>query len=459
MADWNREKRSLGHEAQVTGFRGPDARQTTFGQNYEAFLTTAIQSDLTISEAIMYAPMRQRNEMLDRMVREGQIDKDVVDTFRYTDTADPWTGEARTTRIDYGQLSEYVRENGIADVESDEEIDSQIREEIHFFQQQAQEISSRSGTMGTIGGFVGGLHAGVLDPVNILATLAIPGVGHGATVWRTAGRQAAAGAAGNLVAEAAIQPAIMQFKNDVGLEYTWSDALTNASLSAILGATIGGATGAAGKWHADASKRSADARRAGDLDSAEGNAAIAEGAQQLEVELRNAPDTTIDPATHDRNVVDRARDVDQRTPEAPEPVTVVDPEEFTQQFQVEPDSPTQASAATEVEIVRKKDGTPFKTEASAKAQAKRSGLEGYEPTQTENGWVLARRAEEEPTVRVDEPETPAARTQESEEPRINEDPEVLAFVDEDGRTFKQVLDASDELQGKMAVAMTCFKGN
>jgi hypothetical protein len=301
---WNREKRSLMHNASVEGFTGPDATRSTFSDTYPAFLTKTINSELSISRHIMGAPKRDRNSEVFRMIRDGEIPESVVQNFLDE------SGSLSSVFNNTDALADYLIESGYVDSQTTAEIDESIKEEIHFYEGLAADALSRASASGYLGMFAGGMHAGMLDPVNVAVSLAIPAAGPASTLWGTAAKHAGIGAAAGLGAEALIQPVIMGYKKEVGLEYTFSDALTNASLSAIMGGTISGASGALGHAVTDSLNNARIARQRGDIDAAEGWEAAYQIARQMDIESRNAPEPDVAPIDFDRAVVQAGEVID-----------------------------------------------------------------------------------------------------------------------------------------------------
>lgn len=118
----------------------------------------------------------------------------------------------------------------------------------------AQVITSRAGTMGTVGQFVGGMGGSVasLDPENAVG--AGFGTAAGKTVARTVIKRSMEGAAVNAAASAVALPGQIADAQRLGQEFTSEDALHQIGEGAAIGAVFGGAhviipkvAGAAGK--------------------------------------------------------------------------------------------------------------------------------------------------------------------------------------------------------------------
>lgn len=95
-------------------------------------------------------------------------------------------------------------------------------------QNKANQVASRSTTLGMVGGFVGAMGSAVTDPVNI-ATMFI-GAGAASTATKAILTEVAIGAA----AEAVIQPKVMAWAQETGQEYGYDDFLTNVALGGVL---------------------------------------------------------------------------------------------------------------------------------------------------------------------------------------------------------------------------------
>ena len=222
--------------AQSNGFTGADARETGFAQNFGNAAAAFVQQDLAMSRYLMHEPVRARSARLEELMREGSIPEEVGKSF-----ARSYGINNSFTTYDYDGLAEYANTlEGEEYFQSDEELTDSIAELVQFTEAQRQEVYSRAGITGVAGTFSAGLVSASIDPPNILASLIIPGAGQAATLTKSMLHGAKIGAVSNLAVEVVTQPFIHSWKNEVGLQYTYSDAMTNMALSTVMGASLSG---------------------------------------------------------------------------------------------------------------------------------------------------------------------------------------------------------------------------
>ena len=101
-----------------------------------------------------------------------------------------------------------------------------------------------------VGQLAGAVGASFIDPVQLTvgavtaaASIAVPGIGYGATILR----QAALDAGQSALVEAAIQPEIAQWQRDLGREYGLADSLVQIAAAGATGALISFPIGAASR--------------------------------------------------------------------------------------------------------------------------------------------------------------------------------------------------------------------
>lgn len=131
-----------------------------------------------------------------------------------------------------------------------------------------------------LGSFVGASTALMTDPINITAMLMTAGTGEAATatlsaaVSGTARSGAASFAKGlartavyeagtNALTEAFIQPSVYQYKNELGLDYSVGEAVSNVAAAGIGGAVLGTAFKTAGSVSAKVLEKFRNAKAAG----------------------------------------------------------------------------------------------------------------------------------------------------------------------------------------------------
>ena len=233
--------RNQNEEATNNLFTGTDARETGFAQNFGNSAAAFVQQDLAMSRYLMHEPVRARSSRLEELMRDGTIPEEIGKSFAHN----YGLGGALTT-YDYDGLAEYANTlEGDEYFQSDEELTNSIAELVQFTEAQRQDVYARAGAAGVTGMVVAGLTAASIDPPNILASLVIPGAGQATTFSRAFLQGAKAGAISNLATEVVTQPFIHSWKNEVGLNYTFSDVMTNMSLSTAMGMGLGGLTSGA----------------------------------------------------------------------------------------------------------------------------------------------------------------------------------------------------------------------
>jgi len=202
--------------------------ETGYVDNWEATLSRTINEDLFISQYIMESPIRDRNSKLRDWIADGTISNSDAESVS---VRNPRLEESHVW--DYDTLAEIANKKYGLGVKTTKELDEEIKADVKLVHDMSTDVNSRATAMGSVGNFVGAFHAGALDPVNV-ASMAIPGVGAGATLLQ----KIASGAVASMAAEMIIQPKVMQWKNKVGIEYTFGDAMTNMAFAGLLGGSI-----------------------------------------------------------------------------------------------------------------------------------------------------------------------------------------------------------------------------
>lgn len=136
-----------------------------------------------------------------------------------------------------------------------------LKETGEAYDEYAQEMDNPDG-WGRAGQFTGGVVGAMMDPVNIIVSLATLGWGTGGTLLARAGLQAVIGAG----AEVVIQPVVQSYHKDLEKDYGWDIALQNVAFAAVGSAAfqIGGETIAGAAKALIRVGRGVDARAAGE---------------------------------------------------------------------------------------------------------------------------------------------------------------------------------------------------
>ena len=122
---------------------------------------------------------------------------------------------------------------------SREALENQVREQVLEARRTFEDISRRSTTSGAIGGFLGQTGAAMTDPPNLLSLTL--GASASAGVLRTMLVESLIGVG----TEMAIQPAVAAYYDELGIDYTSADFLTNVALGGAAGGVFAGGVVAA----------------------------------------------------------------------------------------------------------------------------------------------------------------------------------------------------------------------
>lgn len=123
-----------------------------------------------------------------------------------------------------------------------DEILEDIRKTLEPARKRYEDVSARATGWGVLGNLVGGFGGAVTDPINI-ATLAIAtprALYASGTLLQQAVKMAAFTSAVSAGTEAAIQPFVYEFKDEIGSPYTFKDAATNVLYAGVFGGVLGG---------------------------------------------------------------------------------------------------------------------------------------------------------------------------------------------------------------------------
>lgn len=222
--------------ATATPYKEP-APESGFRDNFEAGVGQMIDEELSISRLIhTYTPTRERNDKI-RAAREiGDISDEVWHKY-----ADDRTFEA--SPVDWEGLAIHEGFDTIDDIQKRVE-----KETLEPRRRYRQDVFSTADTYGKVGQFAGMASAGALDPIMAPTYLLGPvGVSRSLSVLNAAGRVAAREAVIGGASQAAVEPFIHSWKEDIGASYTVKDSIANISMTAGASAAIGGVVGAIGQ--------------------------------------------------------------------------------------------------------------------------------------------------------------------------------------------------------------------
>lgn len=220
--------------ATATPYEEP-APVSGFRENLEAGVGQMVDEELSISRLIhTYEPTQARNDKIREARDAGDISDDVW--HKYSEDR-----KFEASPVDWEGLAISEGFDTIDDIQK--RID---RETLTPRRKYRQEVFSRADTAGVAGQFVGMAAAGALDPIMYPTYLLGPvGVSKSLSVLNTAGKVAAREAVIGGASQAAVEPFIHAWKEDIGATYTVGDSIANIAMTAGASGVIGGAIGAA----------------------------------------------------------------------------------------------------------------------------------------------------------------------------------------------------------------------
>jgi len=213
-----------------------DLTATGYTENWGAMLGQTIDEDLGFVSRVINDDVMERNNKLSFMIHSSEIPREVSSTF---------VKNALNPANDYDGLAEWANNNlGTEFNTNSQEMRKETKDRLAANREVNQDVFGRAETMGEIGQFAGGAHAGMLDPATGLSMLVAPlglvaaSSSRLAYIAKFAGREAAVGG----LAEAAIQPATLAWKEEIEVPYSVEDAIfqvmTTAALSGGIGAVV-----------------------------------------------------------------------------------------------------------------------------------------------------------------------------------------------------------------------------
>jgi len=209
------------------GARTPD---TGFSENWQAMLGYAMDTELTISRQLNSGVIEERNRFLKDLVRERKLN-----AIPYISTS---RGQSR--ELDWDGLAIHAKSKGF-DVMDDVELENSIQDTLDQRTAMVNDITARRTNMGAVGGFLGFMHGVGMDPVNIAVAVGGPialsaYIKRGTSAWKAAAYEGGLAAG----AEIPIQFLAADWKNDIGVEHTFTDALIDMSAAGLFSGTIAG---------------------------------------------------------------------------------------------------------------------------------------------------------------------------------------------------------------------------
>lgn len=191
-----------------------DRNQTGFVENYQTALGVTMNENMSFSSMMNNQMYDDRDENVWKHVENGNIPEDIVESFNG----------------DTGAIARYARtELGLTDIALDDELLDQRQKLIQGDADRATKIKSQAGAMGKVGAFLGELNAMLIDPVYLPTYLVgIGEVARGSQVLAAAARVGAVEAG----AEALKQIPVYNHKQNMGIDYSVTDAMKEVGINA-----------------------------------------------------------------------------------------------------------------------------------------------------------------------------------------------------------------------------------
>lgn len=279
-----------------------DTPLTTFGENFDIGVGEVFDEEMSTSRWLNNGAYRERNKLINKLHEDGEI------------TPDEWAASRRShgrgMTMDYDALANIAISKGYnkefnVNMMNDSDINENIREDLKLRRDYREDVRANATAGGDVGYFVGSMAAYPLDPVNAVSMFAVPAKAYqGLSILQRIGMGAAAGVA----SEAAIQPFVYEWKEDIGVEYTGRDAMMNIAMAGGFGGTIDGVVAGMGK-----ALKGMTAKKIAEYDDAE----LPEALKAMEFmtrELKQAPDPKMDAAEYVQTVDDQIRSLNEGKP-------------------------------------------------------------------------------------------------------------------------------------------------
>ena len=206
---------------------------TGFGQNAAASAAQTIAQDLPISKMIAHSDHISRDNSIRDMIKSGEIPDSTVNQF--IEPKKPYHPAGYQT-IDYAALGDHLAAQGNEHIPTQNSLNEQMQDNIDVIQRNYDEISSRQSNTGWVGSQAGAIVTSMGDPVNLSVSIALPVTKIvPSTLWGKLGTSFIQGAAVGLATEIVTQPLIMDWKEDIGVEYGLDEAIFNATVNTFAG--------------------------------------------------------------------------------------------------------------------------------------------------------------------------------------------------------------------------------
>ncbi len=230
---------------------------TGFSENYVASVGQVLDENLSISEQLVRGEglwgqfsdsqfnYGDRNKEIMRLRKEGTVTDDEILAFTRTQ------GRNKHRITNYGMLAEYLQNERGLEIETNEDIDANMRQALKDRKEYAADVVARQNGFGAVGEVAGGFVGYGMEPITIagvgfesvLLARSAYAMSQATTRIGRALQTAKAGVVAGAVSEAMIQPELFNWKEEIGVDMTWGDALMNIAAVAVTSGVIGSAAG------------------------------------------------------------------------------------------------------------------------------------------------------------------------------------------------------------------------
>jgi len=221
------------NNAKLLGSKDADITDIGILESTAAAFNVTVDQDLAISHFLSRTGEVHKFFELQGLMNSGDLTEHEIAASSYNDP----TSLFPFKKINYDTLSKIAKRKGLTD-ETMQELKDAVKPDILARDAQYKELQKRSGYTGmnVASEFVGGIGASFLDLPVVLGGGAINVPIKGVSVTAKLTKSAIE----NSLADAAMQPAVMSWKEQLGIDYTFKDAAINTLMSGAAGAGFAG---------------------------------------------------------------------------------------------------------------------------------------------------------------------------------------------------------------------------
>ena len=231
--DWQRAKEERVKSALI---QGPEQDVTGFRENLSAGY------DFTLSEGLSSSAANAWRDPVEQQVKLLLDEPELSSMDRQLLRGGSLSAKRDMLRKHQDTVTKRKAERPDAGFRTHDEILEDIKKQLEPARKKYESVTARADGWGMLGNFVGGFGAAVQDPINV-ATLAVAtpkAIWMSGTLLSRAVKMAGFTAGVSAGTEAAIQPFVYEFKEEIGSPYTFADAATNVLYAGIFGGVFGG---------------------------------------------------------------------------------------------------------------------------------------------------------------------------------------------------------------------------